>query len=142
MGSILNEGDDDQGGGGISSYLSGGMGNEQRRVRRISLKQQIFKVTNLLTFQNVLTNTAYIVLMLLEFVQLLGFVFYKLTLAQNTTSTFAVSDTYGGGGLSASAILANATGNVRTAQLDYVSYFNFKQLLMEARGSFEDETAG
>jgi hypothetical protein len=80
--------------------------------------------------------------MLLEFVQLLGFVFYKLTLAQNTTSTFAVSDTYGGDGLSASAILANATGNVRTAHLDYVSYFNFKQLLMEARGSFEDETSG
>jgi hypothetical protein len=95
-----------------------------------------------LTFQNVLTNTAYIVLMLVEFVQLLGFVFYKLTLAQNTTSTFAVSDTYGGGGLSAAAIIANATGNVRTAHLDYVSYFNFKQLLMEARASFQDESSG
>jgi len=82
MSSILNEGEDDQGGGGISSYLTGGaFGNEQRRTRRISIKQQLFKVTNLLTFQNVLTNTIYIVLMLIEFVQLLGFVFYKLTLA-------------------------------------------------------------
>ena len=51
MSSILNEGEDDQGGGGISSYLTGGgFGNEQRRTRRISLKQQVFKITNLLTF--------------------------------------------------------------------------------------------
>ena len=99
-------------------------------------------MTNLLTFQNVLTNTIYIILLLVEFVQLLGFVFYKLTLAQNTTSTFAVSDTFGGGGVSAAAIIANATGNVRTANLDYVSYFNVKQLLMEVRSSTADENAG
>jgi len=111
-------------------------------VRRASFKQLIFKVTNLFTFQNVITNTIYIILLLIEFVQLLGFVLYRLTLAQNTTSTFAVSDTFGGTGVSAAAIIANATGNVRTAHLDYVSYFNVKQLLMEIRGSLDDESAG
>ncbi len=141
MSSILNEGEEDQiGGGGLSSYLSGGFDNDKRRVRRVSLKQQIFKVVNLLTFQNVITNTLYIILMLCEFVQLLGFVFYKLTLASNTTSTFAVSDTFGGA--SSASVLANVTGVVKNAHLDYVSYFNIKQLLMEARSSFTTESAG
>ena len=50
MSSILNEGEDEGAGGGISSYLSGGMDGDQKRVRRVSIKQYLFKLVNLLTF--------------------------------------------------------------------------------------------
>lgn len=88
---------------------------------------------NLLTFQNVVTNTLYIILMLIEFTQFLGFVLYKLTLSGATTSSFAYSST---------GISSNGTSSVKTAHLYYVSYFNIKQFLMEARNTFEDESSG
>jgi hypothetical protein len=49
MASVMNEGEDDSP-GGISSYLSGGMEGEHKKVRKVSMKQQIFKLVNLLTF--------------------------------------------------------------------------------------------
>ena len=66
MASVLNEGEDDSP-GGISSYLSGGMEGEHKKVRKVSMKQELFKLVNLLTFQNVITNTMYIILLICEF---------------------------------------------------------------------------
>ena len=66
MSSILNEGEDENS-GGISSYLSGGMDGEQKRVRKVSMKHLLFKLINLLTFQNVITNTMFVILLLCEF---------------------------------------------------------------------------
>lgn len=78
MSSILNEGMDDAdgAGGGRVNYLTGGYDDEARRVRRVSFKQMLFKLVNLMTFHNVVTNTFYIILLLVEFAQFLGFVFY------------------------------------------------------------------
>lgn len=148
MSSILNEGEDDTGGGGRTmNYLTGGFDDEQRRVRRVSLKQLLFKVVNLLTFHNVITNTVYIVLLLGEFVQFLGFLFYKLALASNSMSAFADTPTS----------LVNTTAQPTppgvpttqtttvtgtTLQLAYVSYFNMKQLLMQIRTSATDPSSG
>ena len=91
MSSLLNEGEAEE--QGRSNYLSGGFDNEQRRVRRVSLKQNLFKLVNLLTFQNVVTNTLFIILLLVEFTQFLGFVFYELSLASTTTSLYSHDST-------------------------------------------------
>lgn len=91
MSSIMNEPDDDGSGGGRVNYLSGNFDDEQRRVRRVSLKQSLFKLVNLQTFHNVVTNTFFIILLLIEFTQFLGFVFYKVNIAATTTSGFATS---------------------------------------------------
>ena len=86
MASIMNDGDEDP---GMGNYLSGGFEGDQKRGKRSSLKQDFFKLINLLTFHNVITNTIYIILLLCEFAQFLGFLFFKLNLAQTTTSAYA-----------------------------------------------------
>lgn len=141
MSSILNEGDDDTGGGGRSmNYLAGGFDDEQRRVRRESVKHSLFKLVNLLTFHNVVTNTAYIILLLGEFTQFLGFLFFKLSLASTSTSSFANDPAAAGtnsttpGATGTPATSPASTVNPHVLQLAYVSYFNLKQLLMEVRG--------
>ena len=91
MSSILNEGGDDADNAGRANYLTGNFDDEQRRVKRVSLKQSLFKLVNLMTFHNVVTNTFFIILLLIEFVQFLGFIFYKVNIAATTTSGFASS---------------------------------------------------
>lgn len=139
MSSILNEGDDIDGQGRVN-YLSGNFDEEQRRVRRVSFKQSLFKLVNLMTFHNVVTNTFFIILLLIEFVQFLGFVFYKVNIAATTTSGFATSP---------STVTTGSTSNqssipssVHILRLAYVSYFNMKQVLMDVRGSLDSEEAG
>jgi hypothetical protein len=123
MSSLLNEGDEDGGApGGISSYLSGGMDGDQKRVRRVSMKHQLFKLVNLLTFQNVVTNTIFIILLLCEFVQLLGFVLYKLELSSNTTSLYGTVSN----GSTNTAGNSTTTSTANTSSLAYVSYLNIK----------------
>lgn len=103
MSSILNEGmDESDSGGGRVNYLSGGYDDEARRVRRVSFKQMLFKLVNLMTFHNVVTNTFYIILLLVEFTQFLGFVFYQVNIAATTTSGFAQS---------VAQVAASATGS-------------------------------
>lgn len=71
MSSILNEGDDNydgSSGGGRVNYLTGGFDSEQRRVPRVSFKQSLFKLVNLMTFHNIVTNTFFIILLFVEFV--------------------------------------------------------------------------
>ena len=96
----------------------------------------MFKLINLLTFQNVITNTIFIILLLFEFIQFLGFVLFKLELAQTTTSQFGAVDP---------VILSNGTiasAKMKTISLEYVAYFNIKDLLMEVRKSVTTESGG
>ena len=75
MTSIMNEGMDD-GDYAPSNFLNSGFDDDKKRARRISLKSMLFKLVNLMTFHNVITSSFFIILLLIEFIQFLGFVFY------------------------------------------------------------------
>jgi len=135
--------DADGGGGGRVNYLTGGYDDEARRVRRVSFKQMLFKLVNLMTFHNVVTNTFYIILLLVEFAQFLGFVFYQVNIAATTTSGFAQSVAQVAA--SASGSTSNQSTNLieqHILRLAYVSYFNMKQVLMDIRGNVQDPESG
>ena len=145
MSSILNEGvdDGDMGGGGRVNYLSGGYDDGAPRVRRASFKQMLFKLVNLMTFHNLVTNTFYIILLLVEFAQFLGFVFFKVNIAATTTSGFASSVSQVASTASGSTSNQSSTPTtMHILQLAYVSYFNMKQILMDIRGSVDTPEAG
>jgi hypothetical protein len=143
MSSILNDNSDEGGYGGEGS-ISGGFGEEQRRTRKPSMKLMLFKLVNLMTFHNVVTNTFFIGLLLVEFVQFLGFVFFKINLATTTTSGFAsaVVEPAGSGSSGTTSNQSSTPTGMHYMSLAYVSYFNLKQVLMDIRGSITTEDEG
>ena len=121
MTSITNDGGAEDMDSGRAGLLSGGFDEDQKRVRGPSIKQQLFKLVNLLTFHNVISSNMFVILLLIEFVQFLGFVFYKINVATSTESVFALP--------------AGATPSTNSMSLTYINYFNMKQILMDIRNS-------
>lgn len=92
MTSITNDGGADDFDSGHSGLLSGNFEEDHKRSKRVSLKQQIFKLVNLLTIHNVISSNFFVVLLLVEFAQFLGFVFFQINISTLTESSFALTD--------------------------------------------------
>ena len=138
MTSIMNEGMDD-GDYAPSNFLNSGFDDDKKRARRISLKSMLFKLVNLMTFHNVITSSFFIILLLIEFIQFLGFVFYQINLAAATTSGFAVPSSSGS---SPTANQSSTSSTMGVTSLAYISYFNMKQVLMDIRSSVTTTSQG
>ena len=108
--------------------MGGGFDDDQKRSKRVPLKQQLFKLVNLLTFHNVITPNAFMVLLLIEFIQFIGFVFFKISVASQTESNFALPDGKG----------PTVTG----ISLSYINYFSMKQEIMDVRASLTGADQG
>lgn len=90
---------------------------------------------NLITFHNAITSTAFIILLMIEFTQFLGFILFKLNVASTTVSAYADAGT----GSNSTSSIASA----KATHLAAVSYVNFMQVLMMIReGIASDETKG